>query len=294
MKSGGWSDIIPIMKNYYLHFNDLPRTLSAPLPLSALLSCDNALGTWDGKRGNIMEFAVRLSSSDAYSVDIQDGRETRLPFPHVYLKYPGSDFHSPPFARREAFAILYDGSLCGRLEEHGILLDTVAWQLEITPEIRSLIRKIDTLCENMSVSGYIDRIDGYALCLLRELMLQHPARRSVRRSEGESFYAEKIQRIASYLRAHYGERICLEELASRYGLSRRTFFRYWNREFPSHSPVQYLLELRMREACRLLRYEMPISEIALRLHFSDSSYFAEQFRRRFGETPSHFRRRHSG
>ena len=260
------------MKNYYLHFNDLPRTLSAPLPLSALLSCDNALGTWDGKRGNIMEFAVRLSSSDAYSVDIQDGRETRLPFPHVYLKYPGSDFHSPPFARREAFAILY----------------------EITPEIRSLIRKIDTLCENMSVSGYIDRIDGYALCLLRELMLQHPARRSVRRSEGESFYAEKIQRIASYLRAHYGERICLEELASRYGLSRRTFFRYWNREFPSHSPVQYLLELRMREACRLLRYEMPISEIALRLHFSDSSYFAEQFRRRFGETPSHFRRRNTG
>ena len=270
LEKRGKECIISIMKNYYLHFNDLPRTLSAPLPLSALLSCDNALGTWDGKRGNIMEFAVRLSSSDAYSVDIQDGRETRLPFPHVYLKYPGSDFHSPPFARREAFAILYDGSLCGRLEEHGILL------------------------ENMSVSGYIDRIDGYALCLLRELMLQHPARRSVRRSEGESFYAEKIQRIASYLRAHYGERICLEELASRYGLSRRTFFRYWNREFPSHSPVQYLLELRMREACRLLRYEMPISEIALRLHFSDSSYFAEQFRRRFGETPSHFRRRNTG
>ena len=282
------------MKNYYLHFNDLPRTLSAPLPLSALLSSDNALGTWDGKRGNILEFAIRLSSTDAYSVDIQDGRETRMAFPHVYLKYPGSDFHSPPFARREAFAVLYDGALCGRLEEHGILLDTVAWPLEITLEIRSLIRKIDTLCESMSVPGCIDRIDGYALCLLRELMLQHPARRTLRSSESESFYAEKIQRIASYLRAHYAERIRLDELAANHGLSRRTFFRYWKREFPSHSPVQYLLELRMREACRLLRYEMPVSEIALRLNFSDSSCFAELFRRRFGETPTQFRRRRSG
>lgn len=282
------------MKNYFLHFQDLPRTLSAPLPLSALLSCDNALGTWNGKRENRMEFAVRLGSSDAYSVDIQDGRETRLAFPHVYLKYPGSDFHSPPFARREAFALLYDGSLCGRLEEHGILLDTVAWPLEITPEIRELIRKIDTLCESMSVPGCIDRIDGYALCLLRELMLQHPARRNENPSQTDSFYAGKIQRIASYLRAHYAERIRLEELAERVGLSRRTFFRYWKREFPSHSPIRYLQELRMREACRLLRYEMPVSEIAERLHFSDPSYFAELFRRQFGETPSQYRRRKSG
>lgn len=278
------------MKNYYIHFSDLPRTLSAPLPVSALLSCDNALGTWDGKRENIMEFAVRIASTDACSIDIQDGRETRMPFPHVYLKYPGSDFYSPPFARREAFALLYDGSLCGRLLEHGILLDTPAWPLKITEEMRGLMRKIDTLCEKMSVPGYIDRIDGCALCLLRELMLQHPARRTPQ-TEMDPFYYDKLQRIASYLRSHYSERIELGELAARHGLSRRTFFRYWNRLFPQHSPGQYLLELKMQEAYRLLCYKLPVSEIALRLNFSDSSYFSEQFRRRFGETPSSCRKR---
>ena len=92
------------MRNYHLHLSDLPRTLEGVLPLSALVSYDNAMGVWNGRRGNMIEFAGRFASTDPYSVDIQDGVETRIPFPHVYLKYPESDFHSPPFAPRMAFS----------------------------------------------------------------------------------------------------------------------------------------------------------------------------------------------
>lgn len=276
------------MKNYHIHLDDLPRTLHAPLPLSALVSYDNAVGTWNGRRGNIMEFAIRISAPDSRSVDIQNGVETRMPFPHVYLKYPESDFHSPPFAPREAFALLYDGSLRDRLTECGILLDTVAWPLQITEEMKWLMQTIDSLCESVSVPGCIDRIDAYALCLLQEVMLQQSRR--LPRSETDSFYSDKIQRIASYLRSHYAERIELDGLAAKYGLSRRTFFRYWSKLFP-HTPGQYLLELRMREARRLLHYDLPVSEIAIRLNFSDFSYFTEQFKRHYGETPSEYRKR---
>ena len=278
------------MKNYFLHFNDLPRLLASPLPLFARLSSDDARGTWNGKRENLMEFAIRLSAADGCSIDIQNGHETRLPFPHLYLKYPGSDFHSPPFAPRRAFALLYDGTLCPRLEEVGIRLDTVAWPLEITAEIRMLMEKIDALCDNLLLPGNADRIDHCALCLLRELMLQHPARQSSR-PEPDAFYTEKIQRIASYLRTHYAERIDLEALAAKHGLSRRTFFRHWQRLFPGNTPHRYQLELRLQEGRRLLRSEMPISEIARELGFSDASDFTEQFRRRYGETPTRFRLR---
>lgn len=278
------------MKNHLLHFNDLPRTLAAPLPLFARLSSDNARGTWNGRRENLMEFAIRLSAADGYSIDIQNGHETRLPFPHVYLKYPESDFHSPPFAPRRAFALLYDGALRPRLEEAGLLLTPVGWPLEITGEIRMLMEKIDALCDNLFLPGNIDRIDHYALCLLRELMLQHPARQHLRPPEPDSFHTEKIQRIASFLRTHYAEKIDLSALAARHGLSRRTFFRYWQNLFPGDTPHQYLLSLRLQEGRRLLRSELPISEIARELGFSDASGFTEQFRRRYGETPTRYRR----
>lgn len=278
------------MKNYFLHFNDLPRLLASPLPLFARLSSDDARGTWNGKRENLMEFAIRLSAADGCSVDVQDGHETKLPFPHLYLKYPGSDFHSPPFAPRRAFALIYEGSLCPRLEEAGIRLDTVGWPLEITMEIRGLMEKIDALCDNLLLPGNADRLDHYALCLLRELMLQHPARQAIRPPEPDTFYAEKLQRIASYLRTHYAEKINLAALAAKHGLSRRTFFRHWQTLFPGTTPHQYLLSLRLQEGRRLLRSEMPISEIAQTLGFPDASGFTEQFRRRYGETPTGFRK----
>lgn len=278
------------MKHYFLHFNDLPRTLAGPLPLFARLSSDNARGTWNGKRENLMEFAIRLSADDGCSVDIQDGRETKLPFPHLYLKYPGSDFHSPPFAPRRAFALLYDGRLCPQLKEAGIRLDSVGWPLKITGEIRMLMEKIDMLCDNLLLPGNVDRIDHCALCLLRELMLQHPARQTIRPPEPDAFYAEKLQRIASYLRTHYAERIDLGALAEKHGLSRRTFFRRWQTLFPENTPYQYMLTLRLQEGRRLLRSEMPVSEIARELGFPDASAFTEQFRRRYGETPTHFRK----
>ena len=277
------------MRNYHLHLSDLPRTLEAPLPLSALVSYDNAMGTWNGRRGNVMEFAIRIASSDACSVDIQDGVESRMPFPHVYLKYPGTDFHTPPFAPREAFALLYDGSLCGVLREAGFPLDPGAWPLKITEEMRELMRKMDALCEKMSLPGYIDRIDGYALCLLREVMLQRPRGEAVR-DGAEAFYAERIQGVASFLRCHYAERIDLNEVIRTHGLSRRTFFRYWKRMFPM-PPRQFLLDLRMREARRLLLGGTAVSEVAFHLNYPDCSCFSEQFRQRCGESPDAWRKR---
>ena len=99
-----------------------------------------------------------------------------------------------------------------------------------------------------------------------------------------------MQRIASFLRTHYAEKIDLSALAARHGLSRRTFFRYWQNLFPGDTPHQYLLSLRLQEGRRLLRSELPISEIARELGFSDASGFTEQFRRRYGETPTRYRR----
>ena len=76
------------MKNHFLHFIDLPRTLAAPLPLFARLSSDNARGTWNGRRENLMEFAIRLSAADgqvfcAVTAMLRPGKSTAIVWPPV-------------------------------------------------------------------------------------------------------------------------------------------------------------------------------------------------------------------
>ncbi|WP_284646556.1 response regulator transcription factor [Paenibacillus silviterrae] len=56
--------------------------------------------------------------------------------------------------------------------------------------------------------------------------------------------------------------------------------------------VQYLTEIRLEEAKRLLREqpELNVSDIARRVGYWDDKHFSKQFKREIGETPSDYRR----
>jgi len=57
------------------------------------------------------------------------------------------------------------------------------------------------------------------------------------------------------------------------------------------SPIDYLIRLRILQAANLLRKEeLNITEVAYRVGFQDSNYFARQFHRIMGTTPSIYRR----
>ncbi|MDR0933312.1 MAG: AraC family transcriptional regulator [Victivallales bacterium] len=271
----------------HIQLEDLKRQLGATLPLSAIVANDGSTEGYSGKRGNVIEFVIRFSSSDSYACDLQNGERVKLPFPHIYIKYPQSDYYSGLFAPRKSFAMLYNGSLLERFAEYGISTNAAGWPIDISDEIRALIEKINQLCEHTVSPGYADRIDSYVICLLRELSLQNPS--SAHEQKSDTFYTEKLQKIASYLRRNYAERINFDKLVHEYGISRRTFYRYWQEEF-SCTPGEYLMDLRMHEACRLLRSNISITEIAFMLSFSDTSYFSEQFKRRFGCTPGKYRK----
>jgi AraC-like DNA-binding protein len=73
-------------------------------------------------------------------------------------------------------------------------------------------------------------------------------------------------------------------------MSRSTFIRTFRKALGT-SPMEFLLEKRVSGAERLLREtDRQITEIALETGFSDSNYFARQFRRRRGLTPSEYRK----
>jgi AraC-like DNA-binding protein len=72
-------------------------------------------------------------------------------------------------------------------------------------------------------------------------------------------------------------------------LSRAQFFRAFQRS-TGYTPARYLQQLRMRHAAALLEEGRTISDIAHKVGYSNSGYFATVFRRYNGTTPSEWRR----
>ena len=83
----------------------------------------------------------------------------------------------------------------------------------------------------------------------------------------------------------------MNRLIAEHGLSRRSFFRYW-KKFYNKTPAQLVLDLKMKEARRMLgQCMLSIADIAMELGFIDSAYFICTFRRYYGITPLQFRRK---
>jgi transcriptional regulator of acetoin/glycerol metabolism/AraC-like DNA-binding protein len=97
-------------------------------------------------------------------------------------------------------------------------------------------------------------------------------------------------RICKYIESHFDERISLEALASMAGLSAHHFARAF-RQSVGTPPHGYLLQRRLEHVEHLLRdTQLPLSQIALAVGFSDQSHLTRHFRRLTGMPPSLARR----
>lgn len=102
---------------------------------------------------------------------------------------------------------------------------------------------------------------------------------------------ERLDRVLSYLHAHYANPIRLATLAGIAAMSEsqlQRFFKCCTRMTVS----DYLLQLRIGRACSLLlESDRSIALIAAEAGYSHPSYFTRQFRAAKGMTPLEFRRR---
>ena len=83
-----------------------------------------------------------------------------------------------------------------------------------------------------------------------------------------------------------------DELAREMGCSPATFRRRWLR-YVGVPPRRYVVDLRIRQACRMLvETELSVAEIAVASSFSDPLYFSRVFRKTVGESATEYRRHH--
>ena len=81
-----------------------------------------------------------------------------------------------------------------------------------------------------------------------------------------------------------------EDIAAALGISRSVLFDKC-RSVLGKAPTEYLRELRFEKAAEMVKEgSRPISEVAYLCGFNDAHYFSKAFRKRYGMTPSEYRR----
>ncbi|MEM9913337.1 MAG: helix-turn-helix domain-containing protein [Planctomycetota bacterium] len=109
-------------------------------------------------------------------------------------------------------------------------------------------------------------------------------------TEGQSLL--RLGSVIGELENSYEQPWTVEQLAEATHLSPSQLVRVF-RKATGQTPLNYLIQLRLRQAVRLLEdTDLNITQIAHQVGFADSNYFARQFRQRMDATPTQYRKAH--
>lgn len=155
------------------------------------------------------------------------------------------------------------------------------WPIADPVSVRAHLADFAALCREPDPSRVVDRIDRLAERVLMDTV--HSMRATPARSN-------KIREAADRMRRDPSAAGSPAELAAQLGYSEMTFRRRWAEEI-GEPPGQYLLSLRLAEACRLLvETEEPINQISSRVGFPDALYFSRRFHLEIGRSPRDYRK----
>lgn len=111
--------------------------------------------------------------------------------------------------------------------------------------------------------------------------------RDARRSQDTIAPFHEFKACVEYVQEHLTENISIDHLAKLSCMSLSTFERKFKEHF-SLTPKQYVLHMKVHEACRLLPGASSIARVALATGFGGQSYFTKQFRSIVGITPKQY------
>lgn len=98
-----------------------------------------------------------------------------------------------------------------------------------------------------------------------------------------------VDEIKFYLDMNYAEKLKLQDVAKTFGIHPNYFTRVFHERF-GVSPKNYLTNLKLKKACRLLTTtELSVAVIASSLGFEDQLAFSKSFKKAFSISPSEYR-----
>ena len=144
-----------------------------------------------------------------------------------------------------------------------------------------LIERFDRLLEIAQTHPpFANQIQAGVTIEIMGLILKHHQTRPTRFTQSTRL----VERALDFIRKNWTREIDFVALAECSGVSSRHFRRLF-REATGLAPQQYLLNLRLNEAKRLLG-TMPISEVSYKVGFDNPLYFSRLFKEKIGVSPS--------
>lgn len=241
-----------------------------------------AKSEWVARAFSSCNFSLILSGSGEFH---RLGVCREVLAPCVITQWPGEHvrYGPAPGSTWEEFFVIYGPGQVSALRRMGLVnTSRPVWPIRNMGEVRLEIDKLCTLMKSPEPEAEVDRVDRACERLVLETLLG-PAR-------ADDTVVEKIIR---QLKQDLAQPWDFEDVARRHGMSASTLRRRWF-EATGESPGRFLLNLRIRQACRLLaETRLSIGEIAAQTGFEDAMYFSRRFRIETRTTPSDYRRRNA-
>lgn len=222
--------------------------------------------------GNIMLYAGDLcnfSPGDHHSIrSTSNGSEYwSVFFMPELLKMPEGHFFQEEFT-----GPLMDGSL---------QLPRLLHSEQISTEIFEDMQKLVTSDEKgIQFSAMID------LCMR---LLPMSTRLDIQNSVHDTSSHPAIREITLYIEANYATKLSLQALADRVHLHPNYLCALWKRH-TGQTIYQYQTSLRLFKAQALLRQQLTVSQVSEALGFPSMDFFRQKFQKRYGITPSQYRK----
>ncbi len=262
-------------------FNSIPRMQNTPYRI-----------TWGGYRYNHIarlkeqkvechHLTFSFESEEGKSERIKDGelvRSYRKNRPIVSFLRAGTVLTTVKTFRHDELFFLYPPESGEALEK----LNIPEGYFELTPSIVKILQEIFSCFSSLYHPGTADRIDMLVLRLLLEI--------SMGQQETVPDMPGNIYSAISYIAARFKEPFDPEALARSLGMSLRSFYRNW-KKIREDTPHSFLCSLRLEYASTLLaESNLEIQEIAFECGFQQTLHFSQSFQKKYGMTPTEYRK----
>ena len=158
--------------------------------------------------------------------------------------------------------------------------------------VLSKLKEVGNIFQNLH-SEFVNQEIGYTVRinqLIDELFIT-VARQLTRQNNSRRDFPQTFLKLEQALRENLSHQWTLEEMAALVGLG-NTAFSEKVKNYTGFSPLNYLINIRITEAIKLLkRPNVHVTDIALDVGFYSSQHFATTFKKLTGYTPSEFRKK---
>ena len=135
--------------------------------------------------------------------------------------------------------------------------------------------------------GFYTRVNQ----LIDELLIIITRQLTKQNNSGRDF-PKAFMQLEQTLRQHLAHQWTVEEMAAMIGIG-TTLFNEKVKKYSGFSPINYLINIRISEAIKLLKNQnVSVTDIALELGFYSSQHFSTTFKKLTGYTPSDVRKKY--